>query len=495
MYIDQALARSRRSRMVFAHAGHVVLDAWSGIGENVRAGLLAAQGEINLASACAGGGWTALSEGNIAKALQAVQDNPSAPGAALLEAETLFHAGAVSMALERLKAMHHQGDPGASVALARHRHELGDHTGAMHAAATLPLHAHAAIIGARAAIAADEPKAALRFVEPLLHGVAPIPDAACAGSVAMVTATTLAKLHAYERLVKFVDRLLLSGDLPEQMLPTLARAAWTAGRPSEAWARCSSMKTPWAIGAKIELAILSGNLLSAQSMAREAGPVAEPCAPALRLLSGEIGPKAKGNDSQPPVWSADFGEGKTIHIWRTHPHRWQPWIEGALKSSARIRICNLAQGRMPPQDEIPDTVFDDGALIDTVRPIPVPMKAPAGEGVWVAKNLCTGIGPKHDLTEDGVRELTRTLPQAKDRESAAVRMTNTVQALACAHEGHPTIVIAPPGDPFWAGPIPETVWPAMRVVRSDPGSAWEDAADAVKAAVDALLQRHDAASP
>ena len=401
--------------MVFAHAGHVVLDAWSGIGENVRAGLLAAQGELSLASACAGGGWTALSEGNIAKALQAVNDDPGRPGAALLEAETLFHAGAVSMALERLTAMHHQGDPGASVALARHCHELGDHTGAMHAAGTLPLHAHAATIGARAAIAADEPKVALRFVEPLLHGIAPIPDATCAGTVTMVTATTLAKLLAYDRLVKFVDRLLLSGDLPEQMLPTLARAAWTAGRPSEAWARCSGMKTPWAIGAKIELAILSGNLESARNMAKEAGPLAEPSAPALKLLSGEIGPKAKRDDSQPPPWSAEFGEGKTVHIWRTHPHRWQPWIEGALRSPARITICDLARGHMPPHDEIPDTVFDDGALIDTVRPIPVLTKAPAGEGVWVETDLCTGIGPKHDLTKDGVRKLIRTLPQAKER--------------------------------------------------------------------------------
>ena len=294
MFVDQALARSQRSRVVFGHAGHIVIDAWSGIGEHVRAGLLAAQGELRLAAACAGGGWSALADGHISKALEFVHQHPEVPGTALLEAEALFQAGAVTMALERLGELHRQGDPGASLALARHRHELGDHAGAMHVAATLPMHAHAATIGARAAVAHDEPRTALRFIEPLLHGLAPIPDAPTAGLVTMVVAHILAKLEAHERLVKFVDRILLSGDVPEQMLPTLARAAWTAGRASEAWTRCSSMRTPWAVGAKLELAMLCGDLDVVQRMVHEAGPVAEASAPALRLLSGHLGPYSGG---------------------------------------------------------------------------------------------------------------------------------------------------------------------------------------------------------
>ena len=46
-------------------------------------------------------------------------------------------------------------------------------------------------------------------------------------------------------------------------------------------------------------------------------------------------------------------------------------------------------------------------------------------------------------------------------------------ALRTAPAGAPTIVVAPPGDPFWNGELPARAWPAMRIVRIDSRRGWE----------------------
>jgi len=175
--------------------------------------MVAAQGDLARAASYAMGVWNKLLNGDVKAVIDAVREAEDSPAMAFVEAEALFTAGAVVAGLDRLEALHRQGDPAGTLALARRRHQLGDHVGAVRAAQTLPWHAHAALTGARAALACHQPGIALRFLEPYLQGFAPLPEPAVAGAIAMTTAVVLATFGEYAQLQRFVDRLLPRGTL------------------------------------------------------------------------------------------------------------------------------------------------------------------------------------------------------------------------------------------------------------------------------------------
>ena len=489
MYIDRSLAAGMRSRTARDHGVDILLEAWSGAPEDRRAARLAAQGDLARAASYARGLWGRLLEGEVGEVLGEARKSIGSPGMAFLEAEALFAAGAVVAGLRRLEDLHDRGDTTGTLGLVRRRHQLGDHLGAMRAAQALPWDAHAALTGARSALAADRPGIALRFVEPYLEGVANLPEPAVAGAFGMTVAAVLASLGEHAQLRRFADRLLGAGDLPDDMKPTVARAAWTAGLGREAWHRFDAEQGPWSVAARLELAVLAGDSELASRLLERAGPLGVPSAQAVRLLTGaRTPPEAAADDARDARAAGEvFAEGRTVHIWRTHPHRWRPWIDAALRTPADVVLCDLAEGRLPEEDALPWVVMDDGALIDILDPLPVRPVAAGGRGATIAADLCRGVGIGHDWPDEETAAVQRALAAVEGADG--VRVLGADEALAGAETGRLAVVVAPPGDPFWAGPLPELSWPALRVVRADPQAGWSGAGDRVAAAA-TELSRH-----
>ena len=492
MYVDRTLAAGERARTARDHGVDIVLDAWSGSPRDRRAALIAAQGDLPRAASYAGGGWSKLLEGDVNAALEAARQAIGSPGMAFLEAEALFAAGAVVAGLQRLEALHARGEPEATLGLVRRRHQLGDHRGAVRIAQSLPWHAHVALAGARSALTVDQPGVALRLVEPYLQGFAPLPEPAVAAAFTVVTASILARFGEHTQLQRFVDRVVMAGDLGEDMLPAVARAAWIAGRARESWHRFEVDKSPWCVAARLELAVLAGDPALAAQLLTKAGPLGVPSTPAVNLLRGE--PDAGDASPGDPLTAGArevFVADKTVHVWRTHPHRWQPWIDAALRTPADVVVCDLVRNEVPDPEVLPWAVMDDGALVEALAPTVAAIDpARPGYGVGVGADLCVGVGVGHDWPDTETEVVRGTFPRAAGE--AAVRVLSADAALAEAGAGRPIVVVAPPGDPFWAGPLPERVWPHLRVVRPSPHAGWQGGGAEVVAAVQELLQPHGA---
>ena len=426
-------------------------------------------GDVFRAGALGGGGWERLAQGDRLGALRVSRTGGEqrTPAMRFLEAEALIASGAIMAGLQRLERLHATADPASTVALARRRHALADHAGAERVASALPMHAVAALAGARAALANDRIDAAFRFIEPFLHGVAPIPDPTTAGAVALIAASALARNRQFERLENIAANLLDASDLPDDMMPAVARMAWMAGLGSAAWERFEG-ESEWMAAARLELSLVSGNAALVSRLVQRTGVLAAPSEPAVRLLHGDFAP----DENSLKI----FGEGVVVHIWRTHPHRWQPWIETALATPADVAVFDLGQGVVPDPETIPHVVLDDGSLVDVLIPEPVVVNVPDGSGLWIEPPLAGPTGVGHEWPEEEMEQLRMLAPLASRADRAAVRITGEEAALRWAPEGRPTVVIAPPGDPFWAGPLPERVWPAMRVIRTDPRHGWRGAA-------------------
>ena len=487
MYVDRFLAGQHRGRTAHDHGVDLLLDAWSGSPVACRAAMVAAQGDLARAAACAGGAWQKLLDGDVKAVLDTARKNAGSPGMGYVEAEALFSAGAVTAGLEHLEYLHRQSEPAATLALVRRRHQLGDHLGAIRVARTMPWHAHAALAGARSALAAERPGIALRLVEPYLEGHAPVPEPAVAGALAVTTASILARLDEHSPLRRFVDRLLPAGDLAEDMMPAVARAAWIGGRAREAWHRFDGADNPWCIAARLELAILAGDAESSTQLLVGAGPLGIGSRPAVALLRGQ--PRRAGEDGDRCLTERArevFAPGRIVHIWRTHPYRWQPWIEAALQTPAQVVVCDLAANELPDSECVPWAVMDDGALIEELAPVVVAAAPGKVRGARIGRDLCRGLGIGHDWPsrEDGV--VRRSLPPAHG--DAAVEVLGADEALAKVSSGRPLVVIAPPGDPFWAGPMPERIWRSVRVIRYDAEKGWNGAGDRVVAAAKDLIR-------
>ena len=446
-----------------APGARVLVDAWLGRSGDGAAAFALAGGDPFAAAVIGGKGMRALAEGRLEAALEWARSRPGSATKSLVAAEALITGGRVVAGLERLEALVRRRDPAGTLAFARRCHLLGDHGRSEAAASRLPRHPAAVLVGARAALSARRPAAALAHLYPFLCGETSTPDPVQAGAIGAVAATALARRGNRAELAAFARRLLAQGLVPPEMLPGLARIAWTAGLAAEAWDRLEGEPVPWREAARLELAILAGDREQAAAHAASAGALSEPCRGLLELLTGAKPRAGDGN--------AIFGTG-IVEIWRTHPTRWNPWIEAVRRTGSAVRVPDLAKGALPPGEGAPDLVVDDGALVDLIDPAPVTAKPIEGGGIWVDPVLCEGVGIGHDWPDSEHRALVRGTHKARARDGALVRVLGAEAALAEAPEGRCDVVLAPPGDPFWAGPIPERAWPAMRVVRASPTTGW-----------------------
>lgn len=455
--------RQHRAVAPLAPGARALVDAWLGRSGDGAAALALAGGDPLAAAAVGGTGMRALAEGRLDDALRWSHSRPGSAAKSLVGAETLIAGGRIVKGLEALEGLVRRRDPAGTLAFARRCHLLGDHGRAEAAAARLPLNLAAALIGARSALVSRRAGSALVHLRPFLGGEATTADPVQTGAVGVVAASALARLNRTAELTAFARRLLSQGLVPPEMLPALARIAWTAGLAGEVRERLAREPAPWRDAAWLELDILAGDSGRATARAARLGALAEPCRGPLALLSGGTVP----GGARVPIAAE-----QTIEVWRTHPRRWTPWVEAVKRTRATVVEANLADGALPPEGGTPDLVLDDGALVDLVEPAPVPPQPVRGDGIWVDPVLCEGVGVGHDWTKEEHRTLIRTPRRAVSREDARVRVVGAEAALAEAASGKPEIVLAPPGDPFWAGPLPERAWPALRVVRADPDTGW-----------------------
>ncbi|MCY3731617.1 MAG: hypothetical protein OXF98_09770, partial [Rhodospirillaceae bacterium] len=431
LFLDQGW----RGRVAVDPAAALLVGTWFGDPPGVRAAMAAAVGDLPRAAAIGSGPWQRLAEGDLAAALREARGERTGGQAmemALAEAEALILAGAVVSGLGRLLDMHRAMYAAATVALARHRHRFGDHRGAADIALTLPGHAQAAIVGAKAALLDNRAASAIRSIEPFLSGVAPIPDAMTAGALSTLAASALARMGRGDELGRLAAGLLDAGDLNDEMKPAVARVAWTAGRARDAWERFKPGLDPWAVVARLELALLAGDAKLAARLSAEAGALGAPSLPALKLLQGAETPAEAG--------ATVLAAGRRTHVWRTHPTRWAPWIEAAKATEAAIGLYDLAAGDLPDERDLPDLAMDDSALLELVEPRPVPVRPVAeGAGVWVEPRLCAGVGAGHDWPRDEDEALHTRLADARveSPERAAVLVLSAETALAAAASGRP----------------------------------------------------------
>ena len=459
-------ARPRRDAAPLAPGARALVDAWLGRSGDGAAAIALAGGDPLAAAVLGGRGMRALAEGRLEDALRWSRTRPGSAAKSLVGAEALIAGGRIVGGLEALERLVRRRDPAGTLAFARRCHLLGDHGRAQAAASRLPLNPAAALIGARSALVARRAESALAHLHPFLSGNAACADPVQSGAIGVAAATALARMKRRNELAAFARRLLAQGLVPAEMLPALARIAWIAGLAGEAAARLEREPSPWRDAARLELAILAGDRERAAVQASRAGALAEPCRGLLALLAGDR-----------PDNEADerLGPACTVEVWRTHPARWEPWIEALRGTGAAVRLADLARGELPPEGTTPDLVVDDGALLDLVAPAPVAARPASGAGVWVDPVLCDGIGIGHDWPQDENLALVRGLRRAVARDAARVRVVSAESAVADAARGLREVVLAPPGDPFWAGPLPERAWPAMRVARADPDTGWRGA--------------------
>ena len=456
--------RPERRGAPFAPGARALVDAWLGRSGDGAAALALAAGDPLAAAVLGGQGMRALAESRLEDALRWARSRPGSAAKGLVGAEALIAGGWIVAGLEELERLARRRDPAGTLALARRFHLLGDHARAEAAASRLPHHPVAALIGARSALVAGRAGSALVHLHPFLGGEAGIVDPVHTGAVGAVAAATLARLGRTAELGAFARRLLSQGLVPPEMLPALARVAWTAGLVAEAKERLDREPGPWRDAARLELAILGGDPARAAAEAAAAGALAGPSRGLIELLAG-VKPRSDA--------VAALDAARSIEVWRTHPTRWDPWVEAVKGTGAGVRVQDLGAGVLPPDDvRAPDLVLDDGALVDLVAPAPVPARPVEGDGIWVEPVLCEGIGIGHDWPGDERRVLLRGMRHAVSPDTARIRVAGADAALERAAQGRREIVIAPPGDPFWAGPLPERAWPAMHVVRADPDRGW-----------------------
>ena len=478
MFLDRDLLRAWGSRVSHAAGVDILVAAWRGLSPGERADRLAANGDVIAAAATGAPGWASLRDGDVVEALRVAREGHGGGRrpVTLLEAEALVAAGAIVEGLSLLRQLSDAGSVPATVALARRQHALGDHRGAVRSGVRVPMQAQAAQVTARALLALHADAEALRRIEPFFEGGAPVPDAMSAGAFAVLGAGALARLGQRTRLRRFAETLLDAPDAPPETAPTVARAAWTGGLAGPAWNRFADVQDPWAVAGRLELAALAGDVGLIRGLIARAGPLGTPAQDALALIEGPAVPSGDG-----------FDEDGTYHVWRTHPSRWQPWIDAVSRGPGRVEVYDLAAGRLPDRQAIPALALDDGALVSMVAPVPVPVRPMSGKGVFIDRQLCVGVGIGHDWPEEEHRALMAAVMPASPAE-AAVWVTGADRALAHAHEGRRTVVLAPPGDPFWAGPLPQRAWPAFRVVRASPQGGWAGAGERVAQAVRELLE-------
>ena len=459
--LDRALLRQARRRSAAPEAGGVFARAWNADGTAHHADMAGAQGRTAEAALADEAGWGALARGEPGHALEAARARASA----VLEAEALMSAGAVRRALARLGRAHEAGVPEASMALARRLHHLGAHADAWKTARQLPLHAGAALIGAQAALALGRAQDALELLEPVLEGAVALPDNARAARAAVLGASALARTGAHERLRRMAKTLLEAGDLEDAALPDAVRVAWTAGEGAQAWTRVERGQSPGARAAQVVLAVLAGDAGAARDAAAQApGP-----SPGVGMLNGEIALDAKGRALLDDAT-------KRVHVWCTSDLRFAPWVQAARASAAEVTVWDWRSGVVPDADEVPDMVLEDGALMALIEPQRIGARAKrAGSGVHIATPPCGTIAVGLEWPASETRRLEEKTGATVAMPDAGWVVGDPGTGLEAHARGCGCVVIAPPGDPYWNGPLPERGFERLRVVRADPAQGWEGA--------------------
>ena len=484
MPVDQHIVNGQLARTARHRGVDMLLDAWLDTPEDTRAAMALATGDVPLAAGY-GGGWRRLAERDFLAALGIARNGPNAgtKPMRLLEAEALIEAGGIVAGLQRLEALHAAGDPAATAALARHRHRLGDHRGAESAARALPMHTATALVGARAALVRNNPASAFAFLEPFLTGSAPLPEPMAAGAVAVLAASSMARGGLDRRLKRFTERLINAPSLPDEMMPTVARVAWTAGMAATARERFSG-DTPWMAAARLELAVLAGDAALAARLAASAGAMGAPSAASVMLLRG-----GDGGPSQSGLAERAFAGGTTVHVWRTHPHRWQPWIDAALSTPAEVGVFDLAGGVLPDAGDIPQAVFDDGSLLGVLEPDSGagPRGARASRSGSIPPSagrvaLGKGLAGRGDAGRYARRCAAGGAPRRRFRARGRRRRLHS-KARAMAARRSPSRRRATLSGPDRCR---NGVWPSLRVVRADAGEGWAGAGGRVVEAARSL---------
>ena len=478
---DRALTGFVRQRVAQAHAPDLMVRSWLGLPPANRAAMIAAEGDLDLAARCDPERWGPLIGGDVRSSLRIAASDPSSLPLRLVEAESLLAGGAILAGLEVLGDAHRRGFAPAGVALARRFHQLGHHRRAIEVASELPLHAHPALVRARSAMAIERPREALRALAPLLEGAAPLPDTQIAGACAVVAAAALARAGFVDRLRAFARSLLGASDLDDAFLPYAARIAWTAGEAAAFWDLLGETPSPGAQAARLELAVLAGDGDRAAACLAEAGTAGAPSIPAVSMLLGTL-------DLDPAAAPMLDDPETRVHVWRTPDDAcFDPWVRAIERSAANVSVYRLAHGPVPEPDDVASMVLESSSLLSVVAPERMtPEPRNAGSSVHVDDSLCRGIALGLDWPAEERRILTAGVGDTATFEKAACVVGPPAAALRAHRRGAACVVVAPPGDPFWNGVLPERTFSRLKIVRSDPRSGWTGGGRAALDALEAL---------
>ena len=478
---DRSLTGFARQRVAQHHASDLMVRSWLGLPPSSRAAMVAAEGDLALAARCDPERWGPLLQGDLRRSLSIAASEPSSLPLRLVEAESLLAGGAICAALKVLEDAHGRGFAPAGVALVRRLHQLGHHLRAIEVASELPLHAHPALVRARSAMAIERPRDALRALAPVLEGAAPLPDTQVAGACAVVGASALARAGFADRLRAFARSLLTAGDLDEAFLPYAARIAWTAGEAAAFWDLFGRADSPGTQAAQLELAVLAGDGERAAACLGPAGMAGAPSVPSVSILRGTLvlDPEAAPLLADPAT---------RVHVWRTPDDDcFDPWVHAIERSDANVSVYRLADGLVPEPDDLASMVLESSSLFTVVVPDRLtPATRAAGPSVHVCESLCRGIALGLDWPDDERRDLAAGVEAEASFDTAASVVGPPGPALHAHRRGASCVVIAPPGDPFWNGVLPERVFARLKVVRADPRTGWAGCGERALDALDAL---------
>ena len=297
----------------------------------------------------------------------------------------------------------------------------------------------------------------------------------------MVGAAALARAGFADRLRAFARSLLVAGDLDEAFLPYVARVAWTAGQAAAFWDRLGEASSPGALAARLELAVLAGDGDRAAACLAAAGTAGAPSVPAVAMLRGAF-------DLDPAATSLLSDPATRVHVWRTADDgQFDPWVRAIERSAADVSVYRLADGLVPDPDDVGAMVLETSSLLSVVAPERL-ARTPraAGPSVHVCEPLCRGVALGLDWPDDERRILASGVDAEAGLEVAASVAGPPGPALRAHRRGASCVVVAPPGDPFWNGALPERVFARLKVVRADPRTGWAGGGRAVLDALDAV---------
>ena len=424
---DPVLIASAHSRVAHEHGSELLVRAYRGLSSADRAAMLIALGDNALAGACAGGAFAALAQGDVNGALDRARAERAMPAARVLEAEALFAMGAIRLALDVLRAAHQLGYAPATLALARRTLQLGDNRAAFDVARVLPMHAHAVLVRARAAVALGRHRAAWRALEPYLVGTQHAPEASTAASIAVLASGVLSRLGERGALESFAERLAGAHDLVDTMMPGAARVAWTAGLDELAERRFATLQSPFAAAARLELALLNADVERARAEAHAAGVVGAPSAPALDWLSGSHRIDGRAGE-------LFDRHDLAVHLWCTDAPRYAPWIDALSAKSCQLRLFDLSKGELPEPAEAAGSLLDDASLPGVVAPLarstPERGAASAPDALWIAPVLCERTRIDARFPSECVAALRERFPIADSPEHARFALIGARDAAA-----------------------------------------------------------------